>query len=74
MKEPIRDPKVLARMRTAMELYEAAEAMMRQNLRRRSPQASDAQIERHFLSWLHKESELEDLPPMFVRRPSKQHG
>lgn len=73
MKETIRDPKILARMRMAMDLYQAAEAMMRQNLRRRSPQASEAQIERRFLSWLRKEDELEDLPPMFVRR-SKHLG
>jgi hypothetical protein len=53
--EPIRDPAVLARMRQTLDLYELAEAMMRQNLRRRYPQASEAEIEQHLLAWLRKE-------------------
>lgn len=53
--EPIRDPEVLARMRTAFDLSQAAEDIMRQNLRRRFPAASEEQIERRLLSWLRKE-------------------
>jgi hypothetical protein len=61
MKQPIRDPAVLARMRTAFDLYELAEAMMRQNLRRRHPDASEAEIERLFFEWLQ-------------HRPGAEHG
>jgi lauroyl/myristoyl acyltransferase len=53
--EPIRDPEVLARMRTAFDLSQAAEDIMRQNLRRRFPHATEEQIERRLLSWLRKE-------------------
>ena len=67
MQEPIRDPKVLARMRTAMVLFEGAEAMMRQNLRRRHPDESDDQIEKRLRSWLRKEGEPSTLPPYIVR-------
>ena len=33
-----------SRMRLTLDLYEAAEAIMRQNLRRRHPEADDAEI------------------------------
>lgn len=61
MKEPIRDPAVMSRMKMAFDLYETAEAIMRQNLRRRFPDASEAEIERRFVNWLH-------------RRPGAEHG
>lgn len=61
MKEPIRDPKVMSRMKMAFDLYETAEAIMRQNLRRRFPDAQEAEIERHLVSWLR-------------RRPGAEHG
>ena len=61
MKEPIRDPAVMSRMKMAFDLYETAEAIMRQNLRRRFPDASEAEIERRLVSWLH-------------RRPGAEHG
>lgn len=54
MREPIRDPAIMARMKMAFDLYEAAEIMMRQNLRRRHPQADEAEIERLFVSWLQR--------------------
>ena len=73
MKEPIRDPDVLNRMSLAMDLYAAAEEMMRQNLRRRHPRASSAEIETRLLSWLRKEDEPEDLPPLLLRQPAGQH-
>lgn len=52
MGDPIRDPDVLERMRTAFDLYRAAEDMMRLNLRRRYPEATDAEIEKHLAAWL----------------------
>lgn len=57
--EPVRDPAVFARMRATLDLYQLAEDVMRQNLRRRHPGASDAEIERLLLSWLRKESRHE---------------
>ena len=59
--EPKRDPVIMARMRMAFDLYETAEAMMRQNLRRRHPEASEAEIERLLDAWLH-------------HRPGAEHG
>jgi hypothetical protein len=61
MKEPIRDPKVMSRMKMAFDLYETAEAIMRQNLRRRFPDAPEAEIERQLVDWLR-------------RRPGAEHG
>ena len=61
MKEPIRDPKVMSRMKMAFDLYETAEAIMRQNLRRRFPDAQETEIERQLVDWLH-------------RRPGAEHG
>ncbi len=61
MKEPIQDPAVMSRMKMAFDLYETAEAIMRQNLRRRFPNASEAEIERRIVSWLH-------------HRPGAEHG
>jgi len=60
--EPIHDPKVLARVQLMFDLYEAAEAIMRQNLHRWFPQESDDQIERRLLSWLRKD-------PNYARQP-----
>ena len=42
----------MARVRTTFELYEMAEAMMRQNLRRQFPQESEEQIEARVVAWL----------------------
>ncbi len=60
-RRPIRDPEVLARMELAFDLYEMAEQMMRQNLRRRNPGASKQEIEEGIREWLH-------------RRPGAEHG
>ena len=49
---PIRNPDVIARMQTTFELCEMAEAMMRQNLRRRYPDETAAQIEHRVMAWL----------------------
>ena len=57
--KPIRDPEIMARMRVAFDLSEAAEAMMRQNLRRRFPQESEPQIEQRVLAWLRSRPDAE---------------
>lgn len=59
--QPIRDPEVLQRMELAFDLYEAAEEIMRQNLRRRNPEASEEEIEEGIREWL-------------GRRPGAEHG
>jgi hypothetical protein len=41
----------MARMRVTLDLYQFAEDIMRQNLRRRHPGASEVEIERRLLSW-----------------------
>jgi predicted kinase len=46
---------MLARLRATFDLYDLAEKVMRQNLRRRHPDASDADIERRLISWLRKD-------------------
>jgi len=50
--KPTRDPAVTARVQAAFDLYEAAESMMRQNLRRRFPQEDEEQIEIRLQAWL----------------------
>jgi hypothetical protein len=59
--KPIRDPAVIARVRMAFDLNEAAEAIMRQNLRRRFPRESERQVEQRLLAWLRD-------------RPGAEHG
>lgn len=49
------------RFELTMELYELGESMMRQNLRRQHPEASDAEIEERLVDWLQK-------------RPGAEHG
>lgn len=52
-REARRDPAVIERMRLTFDLFEAAEQMMRLNLRRRHPDAEDEEIERRLTEWLH---------------------
>lgn len=52
--EPVRDSAVIARMKLAFDLYEAAEEIMRQNLRRTFPDAAREEIERRLAHWLQK--------------------
>lgn len=59
--QPVRDPEVLRRMELAFDLAEAAEEIMRQNLRRRNPNASEEEIEAGIREWL-------------GRRPGAEHG
>ncbi|HEY4563643.1 MAG TPA: hypothetical protein VIJ36_11715 [Thermoanaerobaculia bacterium] len=57
--EPIRDPKILARARAAFDLCETAEQMMRQNIRRWYPEASEEEIKQRFIAWLEKREYVE---------------
>lgn len=50
--KPIHDPTVMRRMQVTFDLYELAESMMRQNLRRRFPRESQEQIELRLQAWL----------------------
>lgn len=43
-----------ARLRTALEMFETGVEMMRQNLRRRHPTLTDAEIEARVRAWLHE--------------------
>jgi uncharacterized protein YccT (UPF0319 family) len=52
--EPLRDPEFLARASAAFDLCETAEQMMRQNLRRWHPKASEEEIHQRFKAWLEK--------------------
>lgn len=63
------DPKVMAeKLRMAFELFDAAVAIQRQNLRRRNPSASDDEIEALLERWVAKRDEpLEEDPPSLVR-------
>ncbi|HVS00279.1 MAG TPA: hypothetical protein VMW27_26865 [Thermoanaerobaculia bacterium] len=67
--EPIRDPEVLSRMQQAMDLFEAAEAIMRQNLRRWHPEANAAEIEARLAAWLQKRPYQSEATPA---EPSRQ--
>lgn len=59
--KPIHDPAMIDRVQTTFDLFETAEAMMRQNLCRRFPGESPEQIERRVLAWL-------------CDRPGAEHG
>ena len=52
--QPIRDPKILARAAAAFDLCQTTENMMRQNLRRRYPEASEEEIQERFSAWAEK--------------------
>ena len=49
------------RFRIAMALYDAGEAMLRQKIRRKSPQATDQEIQAQVVEWRR-------------RRPGAEHG
>ena len=59
--KPIHDPVVMKRMQVAFDLYETAQLIMRQNLRRRHPELDEASIEQLLVEWRH-------------RRPGAEHG
>jgi len=45
---------IAARFRTTLALFEVGEAMLRQKLRRKYPQASESEIEAHVREWLER--------------------
>ena len=55
------DESVAARLRTAFDLFLAGERMMRQNLRRRHPEATLEEIDRRLCAWMSE-------------RPGAEHG
>lgn len=60
-RRPIRDPEMMERMQTTFELFEAAVEIMRQNLRRRNPDAAEEEIDQGIREWL-------------ADRPGAEHG
>jgi len=50
----VRDPVYMERMRATSELYELAEQLMRQQLRRQYPEEDEARIERRLVEWLQR--------------------
>jgi hypothetical protein len=55
------DRSAAARLRTAFDLFVAGERMMRQNLKRRYPEASDREIDERLRQWMRL-------------RPGAEHG
>ena len=56
-----RDAEAQRKMEAALDLADTAEQIMRQNLRRRHPDATDEGMERLLVEWLHA-------------RPGAEHG
>ncbi len=52
--QPIRDPEILARAEMTFDLSETAEQIMRENIRRRHPELSRAEVENRFVEWLRR--------------------
>ncbi len=57
-----------AGLRIAFELFEAAETIMRQNLRRADPAATDDEVERKLIEWLRDRPGAPDGDAVGVRR------
>jgi hypothetical protein len=49
--QPIRDPDVLARAQMTFDLCEAADEIMRQNIRRRHPELNETEVEERLAEW-----------------------
>jgi hypothetical protein len=60
--EPIRDPEVTERFRWALDLSETGILIMKQNLRRRYPQASEREISDRLAAWIEKRPFVEPTP------------
>lgn len=63
-----------ARLRLALDLFEAGEQMMRLTLRRRHPDENEAEIESRLAAWLHERpgaehGDAEGLPGTWPPRP-----
>ncbi len=57
MKQSIHDPGVLARMESAFDLYELAEQIMRQRIRRRHAELTGEEVEERLVAWLQHRDE-----------------
>ncbi len=59
------------RLQTALDLFEAGEQLMRENLRRQHPKAGEAEIERRLVAWLRERPGAEhgDAPGRVIRWP-----
>ena len=55
------DDEVAARVRTVLELFDVAEGMVRQRLRREHPELSEVEVEERVLAWVRE-------------RPGAEHG
>ena len=51
LEKPIRDSDVLARAQTTFDLCDAADEIMRQNIRRRHPELTEEQVEERLAAW-----------------------
>lgn len=71
--EPIRDPEVLARMRVAFDLYQTSVDLMRQNLRRRHPEATEAEIARRMQEWMLEQPEDPPGTPLRAIDTARRH-
>jgi hypothetical protein len=72
--EPIRDPEVLARMRIAFDLYQTSVEMMRLNLRRRHPEASEQEIQRRLQKWMFEQPEEPPGSALQVVKAARRRG
>jgi hypothetical protein len=59
---------VMDRFRALLDLYDMSMALMRQNLHRRYPNATEEEIEDGLRRWLVKAGESEQVPWTSVRR------
>lgn len=50
--ETVRDPEIMRRFAETMELFEAAVAIQRQNIRRRHPELSEDEVDERLQAWL----------------------
>lgn len=62
------------RLRATLDLYDFGVSMMRQNLRRRHPQADDRQIETLLTRWLHERPLLWEKHPRPPEAPAGPAG
>ena len=69
MTEPIAESEYQKRMEGVIDLFETAKVIMRQNLRRRNPQADEQEIAARLRDWLQNE-----IPPdhEVIRSPNSR--
>lgn len=67
------DGQVAARIRTALELFEVAESMVRQRLRREHPELDDDAIEERVVAWVRHRPGAEDGDAVGTPRTPNDH-